>query len=103
MIIQRSRERGFAGVVDVSGNTVPGDIDTCPTFYPDGIYPTYKIVEATVASEYAALSDANKDLYKIILSCGVVDLSTGTAVRNYLMSMFGAGTTTRANLVTLVS
>lgn len=73
------------------------------SYYPDGVYPTYKIVEATDDAEYAALSAANKAIYGIIVSCGTVDLSEGTAVRDKLLAMFGAGTTTRDNLAALVS
>jgi hypothetical protein len=67
------------------------------------VYPTYRIFEATDDAEYSALSAANKSIYGLILSCGSVDLSAGTSVREKLMAMFGAGTTTRANLAELVS
>ena len=103
MLVKSSRQRGFTGDVDQSGNTVFEDEDRNYRYYPSGVYPTYKVLEATDASEYAALSDANKDAYKMILSCGEVDLSDGTAVRTKLLAMFGAGTTTRTNLVALVS
>ena len=70
---------------------------------PGYVFATYKIVEATIASEYSALSTANKTAYGMIVSLGTVDLSDGTATKDKLWDMFGAETTTRANLETLVA
>ena len=66
-------------------------------------YHTHEVLEATVAAEYNALSDANKDAYKQIISCGIVNLTDGNALRNKLWNMFDAQSTTRANLLTLLS
>ena len=63
---------------------------------------TYKIIESTDPSEYIALSNANKDLYKIIISAGVVDINEDSLVRNILWGMFSEGTTTREGLDTLL-
>ena len=71
--------------------------------YPDGVYPTYKVVEATDDTEYAALSSAQKSTYGLIISLGTVDLSSGTAIKTKLWTMFGEGTTTRANLEALIA
>ena len=101
VLLFKTRMTGFDGIPEDGGQETYHDI--ARSYYPDNVYPTYKIIEATDATEYAALSDANKDVYKMILSCGTVDLSDGTEVRARLLAMFGAGTTTRANLVTLVS
>lgn len=62
---------------------------------------TYRIIEATKASEYVALSDANKDAYRIIISAGIVDFSEDSNVRKALWSMFEEGTDTRAALEAL--
>ena len=62
---------------------------------------TYKIIEATVPAEYNALSDNNKDRYKLIISAAIIDFSEGTTVKNALWAMFGEGTTTRVNLEAL--
>lgn len=71
--------------------------------FPDDIFPTYKVVEATDDTEYSALSSAQKTVYSMIISLGTVDLSSGTAIKTKLWNMFGAGTTTRANLEALIA
>lgn len=70
--------------------------------YVQSEFDTHEIVEATKVSEYNALSSANKERYKLIISAGAVDLSEGTKVRLALWAMFGEGTETRANLEALV-
>jgi len=70
--------------------------------YSNNIFATYNIIEATVASEYNVLSDANKDAYRQIISCGVVDLSDGTEIRTKLWNIFDENSTTRASLITLL-
>jgi hypothetical protein len=64
---------------------------------------TFRVLECVAPAEYAALSAGNKSILSMILSCGIVDLSEGTFVRTLLADMFGAGTTTRANLLALIS
>ena len=61
---------------------------------------TWEIFEATVKAEYDALSAGNKQLYQTILSMGEVNVRGGNT-RASLAAMFGAGTTTRTNLITL--
>jgi DnaJ-class molecular chaperone len=68
----------------------------------DGIVHTYEIMEATDASEYNALSDANKDAYRQIVSCGIVNLADGTALRGKMWNMFDSESTTRANIIELL-
>lgn len=75
------------------GDTTPPGIDHVQT---------HEILDATDASEYNALSDNNKDAYKMIISCGLVDLSDNTSARTKLWNMFDAQSTTRANLITLL-
>ncbi len=65
-------------------------------------FRTHQIVEATKTSEYTTLSAANKDAYKMIISCGIVDLSEGTAIRTKLWNMFDENSETRAALITLL-
>lgn len=59
---------------------------------------TYKILDNTDPGEYVALSDANRDLYKLIISASVVDLSDGTTTKLVLWGMFGEGSKTRISL-----
>jgi hypothetical protein len=70
--------------------------------YINNRIPTYQIIESTAASEYNALSDANKDAYRQIVSCGVVDLSEGTGIRTKLWNMFDEESETRTALITLL-
>jgi len=69
---------------------------------PGDVFFSHRIFEATVPAEYRDLSDANKAAYGLILSCGLVDLSAGSNARTLLSGMFGAGTTTRANILALL-
>lgn len=62
---------------------------------------SYQVVEATVDSEYVALSSSQKEVYKMIISLGQIDFAEGSNVRDKLLDMFGEGTTTRTNLLTL--
>lgn len=66
------------------------------------VYPTYAVIESTSASEFNALSDANKDAYRQILSCGTIDLADGTNVRTKLWNMFDSESETRAALIELL-
>lgn len=80
----------------VNADTVPGP----PTPL---IVPTYKIYNAIVPSEFAALTAANQQLVRDILAMGSVDASAGTNVRNVLLSKFPSLTGTYANLVALAA
>jgi hypothetical protein len=68
----------------------------------ENVFPSHKVLEATVMGEYAALPAADKENYKIITAMGFLDLSEGSNARTLLLGMFGAGTTTRINLIALV-
>lgn len=64
------------------------------------VIPSHEILEATVPGEWAALTAAEKQRYQTITGAGSVDLK-GQNTRLMLGAMFGAGTTTRANLIAL--
>lgn len=63
---------------------------------------SYEIINATVTTEWAALSTAEKQRYQTITGAGRVD-SRNANVRAAFQAMFGAGTTTRANLTALLT
>lgn len=63
---------------------------------------THKILDNTDPTEYVALDPGNVALYNLIISAGTVDLSDNTTTRAVLWAMFGEGTTTRANLESLL-
>ena len=104
-----------SGVWTDIGGSGPIIYDPCPgcfgsgyqEFYklvlPDGYYWTTDVMNCIVNSEYTALDATQKDFLRLILSLGVCNLATGSNERNLLLSMFGVGTTTRANLIALVS
>lgn len=85
-----------------TGTMSAGSIAKLDEIKPTNTYYTYEIVEATDDTEYTALTSAQKTTYHLITSLGMVDLSEGTAIRSKLWTMFGEGTTTRANLETLI-
>ena len=62
--------------------------------------PTSDIFEAIVLADYTALTAAQKTTLQIILSLGTVKVK-GSNTRAALLSIFGAGTATRANLAAL--
>lgn len=64
------------------------------------IIPTWEILEATVQSEWSALTAAEKQRYQTFVSVGSLNVK-GTNVRAAFAAMFGAGTQTRANLLAL--
>lgn len=66
-----------------------------------GVVPVQKLLNSVVGSELEALSSTTKQTLAIYFSGGSLD--TGNAnVRAGLAGIFGAGTTTRANLVAAV-
>jgi hypothetical protein len=50
---------------------------------------TSAILECIKPSEYNALSDANKEVFKIIISCGAINIAPGGKLRERLLTMFG--------------
>lgn len=66
------------------------------------IFRSDQVFEAIDATEYTALSAGNKEILALILSCGYIDLTAGSNAFTLLQNMFGPGTTTRANLLTLI-
>lgn len=79
-----------------------GEIGSNPGSAGRADFHTHEILEATVGAEYNALSDANKDAYVLIISCGIINLTDGNALRAKLWNMFDDQSTTRANLITLL-
>ena len=62
---------------------------------------TYKIIEATDSSEFNALTDNQKDVYKMIISAGRVDISEQSVVYQKLLAFFGAESTTMVGVDSL--
>jgi hypothetical protein len=61
---------------------------------------SYEVFEATLKSEWEALGATDKSLYDTMLSMGLINVE-GSNTRTTFLALFGAGTTTRANLSAL--
>lgn len=70
---------------------------------PVNVFDSYLVLEELNATEYNALTDAQKDGVLHILACGKVDLNTGKVGRVRLWNWFGVESTTVANLTALLS
>ena len=60
--------------------------------------PTWEVLAGTVKAEYDVLTAGNKQLYQILISAGTLNVANPT-IRGFFSDLFGAGTTTRTNLV----
>ena len=89
--------RGYSTMSDQEASD---DLNTIYRTLDRETIETWEIFEATVKAEYGALSTADKRLYETILSMGSVNVKGGNT-RASLAVMFGAGTTTRTNLIAL--
>lgn len=67
------------------------------------LIPSYEIYNAVDGTEFSALSAANQQLVRDMLNMGTVDASPNKPARVRLLALFGAGTTTRTNLVALAA
>lgn len=92
--------RGYAAMTNAAAATslnAPYKTLERPTLSPAEIY------EAIVQSEWVALTDAQRNDIRDILNLGgAVQIDTGKRARTVLLSIFGAATTTRSRLASLV-
>jgi len=91
--------RGYAAMSD---QEAADDLNTAYRTRTRDRVETWEVIEATVPSEYAALSDAEKQRYQTFVAAGTLNPS-GTNTRDAFGAMFGGGTTTRANLLAMAS
>jgi len=66
-------------------------------------FETYRLIEVIVPSEYNALSDANKERIKMILSCGTIDMRSGSFIREMIFGLFPEGTDTYSALAEMLT
>lgn len=75
------------------------------TFYklvlPSGYFWTTDVLNCIALSELAALSAEDRTKILLVISLAVCNLNIGSVERTLLLSIFGVGSTTRANLVQL--
>lgn len=90
-------------------NPSPADDPAFLTFVNDAVaIPRTSItgdelLEAAVLAEVAALVDAGQRAFWALVGKDRLDVSAGSNTRALLSTLFGAGTTTRANLVALIT
>jgi hypothetical protein len=97
---------GVTGLPLLAGDTTAqkiAKVNAWAVADPSMIVPAYMIYNAIVPSEWSALTPANQQLIRDILSQGTVDGSTGKTARTVLLSVFGVGTQTRANLAAIAA
>jgi hypothetical protein len=89
----------YSGMTDAQAAAV---INALAVTKPAGIIPAYQVINATVASEWAALTAAEKQRYQTIVGAGQIDTSNANVIAAFA-AMFGAGTSTRAALLALAT
>lgn len=89
---------------DTTANKLAGlNAQTVPGVVTPTIVETYKIYNVINPTEFSALTNANQQLVRDILSLGRVDASPGTSVRTRLLAIFAAGSATRTALAALAA
>jgi hypothetical protein len=61
------------------------------------------LYEAIDRSEYNPLTENEKDRLRILLGLETIRVASGDQGRAEILALFGAGTTTRANLIALAT
>lgn len=87
--------RGYSGMTAAQ---VIASLNTANRTRARALIPSYEIVNAIVPADWAALTD--KTAIQLIISAGSVDPNNSNVSAAFLAA-FGAGTTTRANLIAI--
>ena len=61
------------------------------------VVESYRILDAIDINEYKALSAAERDILKLLLSVGKIDVSPNTQGRALLLDVFGTSNVTKSN------
>ena len=99
---------------DAGGNvtTVEYDCELCggtgvyesgSVVLDEGYFFSTEVFEATALNEYKELNAAEKSMYDLILSLGIINMADGSEAKSELWDIFGGASTTRANLISLIS
>lgn len=96
-LINDPLSRGYVGMTD---QQVSDSLNTANRPVIRTSVDTWEVLEATVDSEYTAMSTANKTRYQIFISAGTLDPSRPNTKAAFA-SMFGPSTQTRTNLLAL--
>lgn len=94
----------YAGMSDAAA---AADLNVTPSWNagdksPRDLIPAYELFEAIVPAEWAAATAQEKQRLQMILGMGMVAVR-GANTQQAFRDAFGAGTTTRANLIALLT
>lgn len=92
--------RGYASMSD---EEAADDLNTAYRTEPRMEITKAQLWENTDLAEYAALTAAGRQAYDVLVNLDDIDVSEGTNSRDALAALFPAGSTTRVNLVALVT
>jgi len=91
--------RGYAGMTDTQAAV---SLNTVNRTQPRTTIGGNDLLAATTVADLTALTAAQRDVYIGMMQMASIDI-TVTNIRNILGTLFGAGTTTRTNLIALGS
>lgn len=92
-LITDGNDQGIADLLNAVSSSWPIERD---------LIEAYEVIDATDAGDWTALTAAERVRYQTITGAGQINVKS-TNVRAAFGAMFGAGTTTRANLLALQS
>ena len=75
------------------------------TSMASALFYTSKLLELiiTYPAEYSALTNAQKSTLSLIISCGRIDMTTGSVIRTKIFEIFTEGTNIYADLTTMLA
>lgn len=97
---------GYAPHVASGADNRLADLLNAPkagTAFDVGILPSETVAACLVGTELQALTSAQRDTIRVYLAAGGVDVTPASAPRQYLLSLFPAGTGTRSKLAAAVT
>ena len=62
-----------------------------------------ELFNLTDKAEYDGLTAQQKDYFRLLVSCIMIDLRTGSQMKTLLYSMFGLGTVTRTRIAAVIA
>lgn len=89
--------RGYAAMTNAQAAT---SLNTANRLVERSIVSAALVDGAVTLADWTALNTANKQLYQTMISGGEIDMRSANN-RSKLIAMFGAATTSRANLIAL--
>jgi hypothetical protein len=101
-ILGDSKSLGYIGKEDYQIADLMNTIGLSGEVINRGVIPSYEIIDATVPSEWTALTATEKQRYQTITGAGQCN-SSNANIRAAFQSMFAAGTQTRINLTALLT